>query len=103
MTVRIVRDEEVREALRGSENLAKGREYVLAELEHLRGWLAWKAGEDTTEYYGFDNEEFIEALKLDGLRYPIELLEEIQREIEKSWLKPVTREDLGVNGAESGR
>lgn len=94
MTTKIVSDQEVREALSGSENLAKGREWVMEELGALRDWFHFaEAREQGTLRELPFSAEFVEALLMDGLRYPLERLDEIEAEI-AGWPKPITREEL---------
>lgn len=78
MGLRIVRREEVVDALREGQELVVAREHAREQLAHLRDWLGFTV-EKKREY---------------GLTYPYELIDEIESEL-KCWPDPVTLDDLG--------
>jgi hypothetical protein len=80
MAVRIVTDEEVRQALRDNRAAKLDRETALNELAELRAWFTeWTPGQ----------REWAENPK-----YPLELIGMIEDAIKTSWPMPLGPEDL---------
>lgn len=84
MTIRIIREDELRDVLRGNEVIAKDREYVLNELEALREYILWPASK----------REWADGPTEKRGAYALELITEIKKAVESSWLPPVTAADL---------
>ena len=80
MAVRIVTEQEVRDALRDARAAKLDRETALNELAELRSWF--------TEWTPAQREW------AENPKYPLELIEMIEDAIKTSWPEPLTAEDL---------